>query len=95
MQVGSQQSGRVGVVGWRCLPGPSFVCPRRRSRSGLHLPRPLLWSWVFRPVDPVCVAFRCYPGVWWVWDRRWAVVVVVVVVVVWACWRSLNPVTWR
>ena len=38
MQVGGQQSGREGEVGWGCLPGPSLVCPHRRSRSGLHHP---------------------------------------------------------
>ena len=25
-----------GMMGWGGLPGPSFVCPRRCSRSGLH-----------------------------------------------------------
>ena len=35
---GGQQSGREGVVGWGCLPGPSFVCPRCHSHSELLHP---------------------------------------------------------
>ena len=57
MQVGSQQSGRVGIVGWRCLPGPSFVCPRRRSRSGLHLPRPCFGHGCSDPSTPFAWRF--------------------------------------
>jgi hypothetical protein len=61
----------VGVVGWGGLPGPSFVCPHRCSRSGLPHPFPSSDYGHFGPVDAVFGAFRRRIGGWRGWDRHW------------------------